>query len=294
MKLSTSTNLLFLRPDGRIFPLPEAMALMREAGFTYLDMNFYDWSTTPGSPYMTGDWQRWLDGVLEARERLGIRYEQSHAYFFNFLDPALDRERWQHQQDQVLRSLDCCRQLGVKTAVIHPCTVFGSQRMTEDSKQANIRYIEGLLEATYRSGIVLAVENMVDRDIYPIRKYCAVPEELVELVDAVGDPRVKICWDFEHGDIMGQDQPSVLRLLGDRLAATHVSEQHGWGELYLLHRLPLTGKIQWAPILAALREIGYQGCFSYEAHNYLNALPDTCIQPALEIAYRVGEHLMTL
>lgn len=294
MKLSTSTNLLFLRPDGHIFPLPEAMELMREAGFLYLDLNFFDWCTTPGSPYMTEQWRNWLESVLEANERLGVTYEQAHAYFFDFLSPDLDDSQKSAQQAEVLRSLDCCHQLGVKTAVIHPYTLFASNRMVADSKEANIRYIEGLLESTHRSNIVLAVENMVDLDIYPVRKYCSVPEELADLVDTINDPRVKICWDFEHGDIMGQNQPSIIRMLDSRLAATHVSEQHGYKQLHLLHRLPLSGKIQWKPIMDSLREIRYQGCFSYEAHNYLNFLPDTCIKPALQIAYLVGNHLLAL
>lgn len=294
MKLSTSTNLLFLRPDGRVFPLPEAMELMRDAGFIYQDLNFYDWCTTEGSPYMTEKWQEWLEGVLDAKDRLGVQYDQSHAYFFEFLSHELDSSEKERQQEQVLRSLFCCKQLGVKTAVVHPCTVYGTDHMVADSKEANIRYFNDLLEKTKDSNIVLAIENMVDLTMYPTRKYCAVPEELVDLVDSMNDPRIKICWDFEHGDIMQQDQPRIIRMLGQRLAATHVSEQHGWKELYLMHRLPLFGKIEWKPIMEALKDIRYSECFSYEAHNYLNVLPDSCIKPALQVAYLVGEYLMSM
>ena len=73
-----------------------------------------------------------------------------------------------------------------------------------------------------------------------------------------------------------------------------MSEQHGFSDLSKLHRLPMSGSIQWEPIMKALREIDYRGCFSYEVNNYLCFLPDSCIEPALRVAYLVGQHLMNM
>ena len=294
MKLSTSTNLLFLRPGGMICPLPEAMQLMCEAGFDTLDMNFYDWGTTPGSPYLTENWNEWFERVCEAKDRIGVCFEQAHAYFFDFAAEGLDRNAWLAQQERVVRSIRCASALGAKVVVTHPSTVYGTASMMKDSKECNVRYFNDLLERTRDLNVVIAVENMVDVKTYPKRKYCASPEELADLIDTIHDPRIKICWDFEHGDMMREDQPQVVRMFGERLAATHVSEQHGAYDPDLMHLLPLFGKIRWKPIMDALREINYQGCFSFEAHNYLNVLPDTCIETGLRLAYQVGEYLMAL
>ena len=88
MKLSTSSNLVFTRPDGRIMPLTEMMRMGKEAGFTRFDLNFYDWSL-PHSPFWTEGWRQWIDQVAEEKERLGVTFGQCHAYTYNFLDRAL-------------------------------------------------------------------------------------------------------------------------------------------------------------------------------------------------------------
>ena len=294
MILSTSTNLLFLRPDHRIYPIDLSMEAIFRAGFTEQDMNFYDWATTPGSPYMGDGWQEWLELVLETQRRLSVSFCQSHAYFYDFADTGMDESERAYHEEQVMRSIRCAQAMGVRTLVVHPCTVLGSEWPVKKSREKNIRYYTELLEKTHDYGVTFAIENMWDADISPGRKYCAAPEELMELVDAIHDERIGICWDFEHGDLMGQDQPAVIRALGKRLKATHVSEQHGFTDLRKLHRLPLSGNICWRPIMEALHETGYDGCFSYEANNYMCFLPDSCIEHGLRMAYLVGEYLMGL
>ena len=295
MKLSTSTNLLFLRPGGTIYPPRLSVEKIVNAGFKTLDFNFYDWVITAGSPYMEQDGDEWLYGMAAQAEELGVAYEQAHAHFYNFLSPTMTGEERERQQGQVLRSIRLAAALGAKVVVTHPATAFsaeGSYRRA--SEQRNREYFLRLLAETKDLGVRIAIENMTDIDTAPVRKYCAEPEELASLVDAVNDPRIGVCWDFEHGDLMGQNQPEIVRFLGKRLIATHVSDQHGYKPVYLTHRLPMTGTVSWEPIMRALWEIGYEGCFSFEAHNYLNALPDCAIEPALKLAYEIGAYLMTL
>ena len=44
MKLSTSTNIVFERPDKSIMPMEDMMELAFAAGFDTFDISFYDWS----------------------------------------------------------------------------------------------------------------------------------------------------------------------------------------------------------------------------------------------------------
>ncbi len=295
MKLSTSTNLLFLRPDKRIYPPKQAVEKIVKAGFDTLDFNFYDWVITKGSPYMEEDGDAWLAGMAVQARQLGVRYCQAHAHFYNFASDTLGDQERAWQQKQVVRSIRGAGVLGAEVVVTHPCTCFAQEgNYRTISKERNRRYFLELLEETRDVNIRIALENMADVDTAPKRKYCADPEELADLVDSIHDERLGICWDFEHGDLMGQNQPEIVRYLGKRLIATHVSEQHGYAPVYLTHRLPMTGMIRWEPIMKALRDIEYNGCFSYEAHNYLNALPDCAIDSALKLAWDIGRYLMDL
>lgn len=295
MKLSTSTNILFLRPDGSIYPPKKAVEQIVKAGFRYLDFNFYDWVKTQGSPYMGTDGDQWFKEMVLQAETLGVSYEQAHAHFFNFADPNLGEEDYRWHQKQVIRSIKNAAFMGAKVIVSHPCTVFSREgSYYRISKEKNVEYFKKVLDETKDTGIKIALENMTDIDTAPKKKYCAEPGELAELVDLLGDERIGVCWDFEHGDLMGQNQPEIVKFFGELLIATHVSDSHGYFPVHLTHRLPMTGTIDWREIVEALREINYQGCFSYEAHNYLNTLPDCAVDSALHLAWDIGNYLMEM
>lgn len=295
MKLSTSTNLLFLRPDGHIYSPQKAVEKIVASGFHTLDFNFYDWVITKNSPYMEKDGDGWLLTMKEQAEKLGVCYEQSHAAFFNFLDPTLDYETWEEKQAEVVRSVKNAYLLGSNVAVLHPASVYDAEGNLDlkTSYEKNIAYFVRLIKETAEWPIKIAIENMTDADTAPKKKYCARPEELIDLTDSIPGDRIGICWDFEHGYLMGQNQPEIVGKLGKRLMATHISDAHGFCPVYLTHRLPLTGKTEWKPIVQALVRNGYEGCFSFEAHNYMNTLPDACIDSALALAHDVGEYLMS-
>lgn len=135
---------------------------------------------------------------------------------------------------------------------------------------------------------------MCDFAIAPKRKFCAYPDELMELVESFSDNRIGVCWDFEHADIMGQNQVEALKIIGGKLYATHVSDTHSRTDSTLMHVLPMTGGIKWREIMQTLTEIGYDKVFCLEVHNFANALPDETLSTALRLAYEVGDYLIKL
>lgn len=293
MRLSTSTNLVFGRPDGTRATLEETLRLVSEAGFRVFDLNFYDWSL-PGSVFLTDGWEAWIQGIADYAKNLGVTFGQCHAYFYNFANrkaSALEQERHSVLQE---RSLACCRILGAHTCVLHPETDFGAVDVTRASAMCNREHFLRLLDSPAMGGMRLAIENMCDFSIAPKRKFCAYPEELVSFVDSLGDARVGICWDFEHADIMEQDQAEALRYIGRRLYATHVSDTYSKTVSELMHVLPLTGTVDWAAVMPVLTEIGYAGDFSFEVHNFANRFPDALLSAALRLAHEVGVYLLSL
>ena len=70
MKLSTSTNIVFERPDKSIMPMEEMMELAFAAGFDTFDISFYDWSL-PHSPFLTDQWEKWLARIERKKGRAG-------------------------------------------------------------------------------------------------------------------------------------------------------------------------------------------------------------------------------
>jgi sugar phosphate isomerase/epimerase len=84
--------------------------------------------------------------------------------------------------------------------------------------------------------------------------------ELTQLVDRLGAP-FGVCLDTNHGMADHAALACEVKLLGDRLIATHLSDYDGIDEK---HWLPGCGVVDWAGFMAALREIDYQGPFNYE------------------------------
>lgn len=285
MKLGTSTNLVHFRPDGSVYPLEKSLELMTSVGFRSFDLNGYDWALS-GSPFLGNDWELWIDGVTEKASQLNITFNQCHTYFYNFLDKEMStQERERHELLQA-RSFECCAKLGASVCVLHPET---DMYHAKNSSAANKEFFARLLE---RYDMKIALENMCDYSIAPKRKFCAYPDELMDFVSGFNDDRIGVCWDFEHADIMEQDQREALLLIGKKLFATHVSDTHSKTDSELMHVLPMTGGINWKAIMKTLKEIDYQGIFCFETHNYTRTLPDEVLKTALKLAYEIGSYLI--
>ena len=68
--------------------------------------------------------------------------------------------------------------------------------------------------------------------------------ELTDLADAFGDgEHVGVCYDFGHANLTGSAfHRRNLNLIGKRLKAVHVQDNHGeWDE----HLMPFFGSIDW-------------------------------------------------
>lgn len=293
MRLSTSTNILYERPGNRTVTLEHTLKMASEAGFRVFDMCFYDW-VLPGSPFLSDDWEIWCDHIGNTCNQLGVTFGQCHVHFYDFLDPVMSEEHKQHEHELLLRSIDFCSRLGSKVCVTHPDTVRNHVAYQRESLKANYNFFERLLNETEKYHVDIAIENMCDYSIAPARKFTAVPEELVELIDLFGSDRIGICWDFEHAEIMEQDQNAALRYIGKRLKATHVSDTHSKTRPDLMHVMPCFGDIQWQSIMKTLREIDYKGDFSFEANNFANRLPDEVLKTALKLSYEIGMYLINL
>lgn len=291
MRLSTSTNIVSERPDGTLYSVEKTLAVAHSAGFDRFDMSFYEWNF-PGSPFWSEQWEEWICSIADCAARLGVRFGQCHGHTYSFLSPALSAEEREHQELLVDRSLRCCSILGAQVFVTHPDTAWGSDRVMRYSKHKNLEYLKGLLDRALNVNLEIAVENMCDYSILPKRKFYVLPEEIADFIDEFRDPRLGVCWDFEHGDILEFDQAKVVAFLGHRIKATHVSDTASKTYEPYMHILPFMGEIKWRPITDALREINYQGDLSLEAHNFAKKIPEDLIPAAIKYAYTVGKYLL--
>lgn len=115
----------------------------------------------------------------------------------------------------------------------------------------NIRFFATEAE---KYGVRIAVENL-----YGGRVYSGI-DELLELVQFVERDDVGFCLDTGHAHVDHVDIPEAIRAMGDKLFELHLHDNVNSDE----HKPVGFGTIDWAPIICALRDVGYRGTASFE------------------------------
>lgn len=287
MELSTSTNIYFNRPDGSHAPIEKSIRLCGDAGYRRMDMNFVD-CVNFNQPFVTDNWESWVDRLLAVANEKGINFSQAHAPFYNFCDASYPNKEFMDKM--IYRSVDCAAKMGVPWLVIHAGTDYNSAWMISSSKQKNREYFLPLIEYAAKRGVGIAVENLWEYNIAPRRRYTTCIEELVELVDVLDSKFAGICYDTDHVALSGMNQKTSLLAIGSRLKATHISD---CVNIECDHNVPFSGKTNWKDVLEGLRDIQYQGDFTYEMHRFTAFLPDALVPSALKYSVEVGHYMMS-
>jgi len=283
MRLSTSTNILFERNKKEHIPQETSIRLCAEAGYRVMDFCFHD-LTTYDSPFLGNRWEHYMDSIRNRAAECGIVFSQSHGILYDFCNVDEDHNTKRRLMERCVLG---AKMLGIPWLVIHPYTDFNSPTVVKTSKEKNIDYISRLGEFADRHGVGIALENMWDLGIAPLRRYGANGEELVDLVDSIGG--IGICWDVEHASIMRQNQTQAITLMGSRLKCTHISDQTG---LDNIHILPCLGVTDWDEVMQALARISYTGDFTFETHGFLGRMPMELVPESLKYSVSVGNYLV--
>lgn len=139
------------------------------------------------------------------------------------------------------QTIDAAKDLGAKVILV---AFFGKGSLLAEGKlkQADVNVVVERLKAAApraeRSGVILAIENTLSA------------RQNAEILDRIDHPAVRIYYDVGNSTGLGYDVPAEIRFLKDRIAQIHFKDNpHYLGE----------GKVRFAPIAAAIEEIGYQG-----------------------------------
>lgn len=205
----------------------ERLRIMKSTGFDFVCLGT--------SPYADGD----LAATVALCERLDIPVENVH------LTGAKTTLIWNETADgdeiadRYCREIEYVSSLGVKTGIAH--VTWGRSAVPPVNETALRRY-ERIADCAEKNGFVLALENSV----YPEYLY-AVMERLR------GRRSIGHCFDSGHRNAYAPNEDFLGRL-GDRLAATHLQDNNGIGDL---HVFPFDGCAPWAEIAASLAKCPY-------------------------------------
>jgi sugar phosphate isomerase/epimerase len=257
-KVTLSTYSLFLKKNYR-----EAMQFAVEHGFQGIEIwsNMFDfWPKRVTA--------REIDAITALARENHISLAMHFCAGNNLAD--INEGHLRESMEQLKETVRLCHKIGAEILVIHPgmaprmsvhdkgsFTQYAQFSPTTLKRNAIARFKESLREATLfaaKHNIVLGLEN------FSHVKGCiqSTFEELVEWVDEIGNPALKITLDIGHANLEGGVEKAI-EIFGSRIKHVHVNDNNGissdHGELG-------TGTIDWKTNAPFLRS--FNGMLSLE------------------------------
>lgn len=294
MRVSTTTGICgtVLWTHKMYFSCEDSIRAIKAAGFDAVDISFETYERE-GQPMTQPDWKDWVKRQKELCDKLELPITQGHAHFYtskqNREFTPLEREE---QNKKILRDIEAAGICKIPWLVVHPATWYDSAGYSYRLSLKNeTERFKRLGEMAARCGVGLAIEN-IGKTKSGDKLFCTTPEELLELMDSLGDDKVfGICWDVGHGHLHKINQPEAIRQMGSRLKALHIHDNRGEKDE---HQLPYLGNIEWEPLLQALKEIGYAGDFTYEVAYFTPGFDPEFHIEAMKFANKVARHMVSV
>lgn len=251
MEISLSTH-LFVYND-----IDDSIAsLYSRFGFSAAEL----WAMPPHFPYGDPAEADRIASVLASRR---VRIASVHSPLYPDVRTykedrwySLSSEEEDHRRASVAataRAANCLSRFGGGTVVVH--TNFPAEKWYPHRWAAFLSSMNELL-AEVPENIRFAVENT------PI--VSGRVEVILDIVNRYPPDRVGVCLDFGHANIQ-ENVLNAIRAAGERLIHVHAHDNHAVRDD---HFVPGRGSISWEKAVAALREVGFDGAFTVELHDY--------------------------
>ncbi len=259
-----------------------AIEMLKNAGFDAYDLTMCG----KDHPVHSDDYLAHAKAVRKHADALGIPCVQAHSVFFR-LESAQDVARilTLHR-----RAIEMCNILECELLVVHPGNDFSAE-------ENYARLYAPLLPMAEKYGVRLASENMWNWDKergVSTAAACSTAEDFNAHIDIANSHYLTGCLDLGHAEM--NDNPTgaadMIRAMGkDRISCLHVHDNDKHRDN---HTIPFAyhGRIDWESVIAALREIGYAGNFTYETERFFKRYPAELLPFALSHMQDVGRYFV--
>lgn len=207
---------------GFILPLPERLRLIRQAGFDAVSLW---WEDEQGSSVIK------KEDFAELVDDSGLIFENIHAPFNNANDLWHENKTARNNTiKKHLNWLEDCAKYNIPLMVMH---------VTEGDNPAapnkhGIESILCLVRFAENVGVKIAIENTRRED------------NISFILNEILSDHLGYCFDSSHANLYSDKGETLLKNYGDRLIATHLSDNDGIKDR---HWLPGNGIIEWKNII---------------------------------------------
>jgi len=269
----------------------DAIRLLAKVGYDALDYSMFNMPDAK-SPLNKNDYREYAASLKKTADEYNIIFNQSHAPFPSYIKDNRDyNETIIHA---IIKAMEITSIIGGKIVIVHPITLFGGDYNVQ--KDFNIGFFNDLLPYCKKYGVKIALENMYawdDKEKKIAPGVCSPPNEFVDYLDSLDSDWFCACLDIGHCEMRGTGAisaaDSITALGRERLQSLHI---HDNDKIRDTHTLPFTQKINWDAVMQALKNIGYDGDFTFEADNFLAGFPAELYMNASALMLEVGRYLV--
>jgi D-psicose/D-tagatose/L-ribulose 3-epimerase len=167
-------------------------------------------------------------------------------------DADVRRHSRQHLRDAIEAAAEGGARL-IDGPLYSPVGYLPGRRRTRDEWQWAVESYRSVTETLDACDVILAIEPLNRFETH----FLNTAADAAALCDEVGHPRVGVGFDTFHANIEEKDLPRACLRLGRHLKHVQISEND--------RGTPGTGHIQWASLLRALRDMGYDRWLTIES-----------------------------
>ena len=260
----------------------KAIKIVADAGFTA-----YDFAITK-KQVLSGDYIAYAKSIREYADSLSLPCNQTHAPYPSILngsyplwevgvyarDNDIQTEDFaefnKKVRERIIMALKFSEILGAKVCVVHP-----GIRSTEEE---NAEFYLSLADVARETGVKIGVENAYDwkeNDPTASPAACSDHIRIKSLLDRLPEDVFVACIDIGHASLQGLDTSpaQMIESLGKRVGALHI---HDVDLINDNHAIPFSLKVDYNPVIAALKKTGYKGDITLEADPW-SGLPEELI-----------------
>ncbi|MCL1858406.1 MAG: sugar phosphate isomerase/epimerase [Oscillospiraceae bacterium] len=275
----------------------DSIKFLAKVGFDALDYSMFN-ILNSNHPLCKNDYREYAKSLKKTADENNIIFNQSHAPFPSYIQYPNENQIKNGYNEiiisAIIKAMEIASILGGKIIIVHPITLLNYSY--HEQKNFNINFYNNLLPYCKKYNVKIALENMWnwdDKEKKVTPGVCADSNEFTDYLDSLDKDYFTACLDIGHAEMQGSGSLSAVELINtlghDRLKAIHV---HDNDKINDLHTLPFTQQLNWDEIINTLKNINYDGDFTFEADNFISRFPVELYLNASLLMLDTGRYLV--
>lgn len=279
MRLAFSTN-AYMR-----FPFDEAAARISAIGYEGLELM----ADVPHA-WPNGLLPPVKDALRQTMQKTGLEFSNVNAFMMNaindhrqpywypsFIEP--DEGYRRVRIDHTKRALTLCAELGAPHITTEPGGPIAPGQTRQQAIDLFVEVLKPLAEHAHQVGVLLLIEPEPGLLI-------ETTDEYLEVAERVNAPSIGLNFDVGHAYCMSEDLPVQVKKMAAHTRHYHLEDIAATRVHH--HLVPGKGAIDFAAVVAAIRETGYDGWLTVELYPNVDD-PDTAARQAYEVIRPIVE-----